>query len=81
MKKILLSATIYRVGERIYPIIPKLSNEFNVDVLKTAQMGNKMDWYGDNDLRVVFDNKYKDYIKYILLIVIVILLLFFIKKM
>ena len=46
MKKILLIATIYRVGERIYPIIPELSKEFKVDVLKTAQMGNKITWYG-----------------------------------
>ena len=57
MKKILLIATIYRVGERIYPIIPKLSKEFSVDVLKTAQMGNKIDWYGNNDLRIIFAEK------------------------
>ena len=62
MKKILLIATIYRVGERIYPIIPELSKEFKVDVLKTAQMGNKITWYGNNDLRLVFDDKYKDYL-------------------
>ena len=63
MKKILLVATIYRVGERIYPIIPKLSEEFDIDVFKTAQMGNKISWYGDNDLRAIFDKKYKNYIK------------------
>jgi|TARA_R110001592_G_scaffold307676_1_gene581535 hypothetical protein len=62
MKKVLLVSTIYRVGERMYPIIPKLSEEFEVDVLKTAQMGNNMRWYGDKDLRVVFDNKYEEYI-------------------
>ena len=62
MKKILLIATIYRVGERIYPIIPKLSGEFHIDVLKTAQMGNKINWYGDNDLRIIFDKKYQHYI-------------------
>ena len=62
MKKILLVETIYRVGERIYPIIPQLSEEFSVDVLKTAQMGNTMEWYGDDDLRIVFDNKYKEYV-------------------
>tara|TARA_R110000851_G_scaffold81906_2_gene179772 strand:- start:4412 stop:5446 length:1035 start_codon:yes stop_codon:yes gene_type:complete len=63
MKKILLVATIYRVGERIYPIIPKLSKKFNIDVLKTAQMGKGINWYGDNDLRAIFDKKYKKYIK------------------
>ena len=57
MKKILLVATIYRVGERIYPIIPKLSEEFNIDVFKTAQMGNDISWYGNNDLRAIFDKK------------------------
>lgn len=62
MKRILLISTIYRVGERIYPIIPKLSEEFEVDVLKTAQMGNGLQWYGDDDLRKVFDNLYSEYI-------------------
>ena len=61
-KRILLIATIYRVGERIYSIIPKLSEDFDVDVLKTAQMGNDIAWYGDNDLRLVFDNKYMEYV-------------------
>ena len=63
MKRILLISTIYRVGERIYPIIPKLSEEFEVDVLKTAQMGNRMVWYGNDDLRKVFDDLYCDYVK------------------
>ena len=62
MKRILLISTIYRVGERIYPIIPKLSEEFEVDVLKTAQMGNRMVWYGNDDLRKVFDDLYCDVI-------------------
>ena len=62
MKRILLISTIYRVGERIYPIIPKLSEEFEVDVLKTAQMGNGLQWYGDDDLRKVFDNLYSEYV-------------------
>ena len=62
MKRILLIATIYRVGERIYPIITELSREFQIDVFKTSQMSNKIDWYGNEDLRLVFDNKYGDYI-------------------
>ena len=62
MKKILLIATIYRVGEKIYPIIPKLSTEFEIDVFKTAQMGDKINWYGDVDLRDTFDKKYNDYV-------------------
>jgi|ETNvirnome_6_100_1030635.scaffolds.fasta_scaffold10213_3 hypothetical protein len=62
MKKILLIATIYRVGERIYPTIKKLSEKFQIDVFKTAQMHDEFKWYGDIDLRNVFDNKYKKYV-------------------
>ena len=63
MKKILLVATIYRVGERIYSIIPKLSDTYDIDVHKTAQMGNKIIWYGDNDFRSIFDEMYEPFIK------------------
>ena len=62
MKKILFVATIYRVGERIYPTIEKLSKKYQVDVFKTAQMHNDFTWYGDIDLRNVFDNKYKQFV-------------------
>ena len=62
MKRILLIATIYRVGEKIYSIIPELSKEFNIDVVKIAQMGNNIDWYGDVDLRDIFDKKYSNYV-------------------
>ena len=62
MKKVLLMTTVYRVGERIYSIIPKLSEEFEVDVLKTGQMSNQIQWYGDNDLRLVFDKLYSEYV-------------------
>ena len=63
MKKILFITTQYRVGERIYSIIPQLSKQYDLDVLKTAQMSDNMKWYGDKDLRTVFDNKYKKYIE------------------
>jgi len=63
VKRILLITTIYRVGERIYPIIHKLSEEFEVDVFKTAQMSNEITWYGNSDLREVFDNLYGEYVK------------------
>ena len=62
MKKILLVATVYRIGERIYPIIPELSKEYHIDVLKTAQMSNKNSWYGDNDYRILFDKLYNQYV-------------------
>jgi len=62
MKKILLVATVYRIGERIYPIIPELSKEFHIDVLRTAQMSSKNSWYGDNDYRILFDKLYNQYV-------------------
>ena len=62
MKKILLVATVYRIGERIYPIIPELSKEFHIDILRTAQMSSKNSWYGDNDYRILFDKLYNQYV-------------------
>lgn len=52
--RILLVATIYRVGEKIYPIIPELSKEFDVDVFMYNQMSEKTPWYGDKDPRPKF---------------------------
>lgn len=52
-------STIYRVGERIYPTIPELSKQYEVDIFKTAQMSDSIDWYGDLDFRKVFDEKYQ----------------------
>ena len=61
MKKILLIATVYRVGERIYPIIPELSKFCELDIIFVNQMSDDFTWYGDNDMR----NKFKeDYNKY-----------------
>ena len=51
MKKILIVVSIYRVGERMYPTIVKLSEQYDVDILKVAQMGNSFEWYGDNYFR------------------------------
>ena len=49
MKRILLIATIYRVGERIYPIIPKLSKEFNQlftdSLARLVEAGGKSDYF------------------------------------
>ena len=41
MKNILFITTQYRVGERIYPIIPFLSKIYNVDLLRLYQMNPK----------------------------------------
>ena len=54
MKRILLIATVYRVGERIYPIVPELSKFYSIDLLKVNEMSSEMGWYGDNDPRILF---------------------------
>ena len=61
MPRILFVTTQYRVGERIYPIIPKLSELYSLDLVKLYQMDPSYEWPGDNDLRNNFDNKYLKY--------------------
>ena len=61
MKRILLIATVYRVGERIYSTIPELSKLFNLDLLVINEMSNEMIWYGDNDPRITFHKSYQKY--------------------
>ena len=61
MKRILLITSQYRVGERIYPIIPHLAKEYDIDLLKVYQMADNHKWVGDVDMRGVFNKKYSDY--------------------
>lgn len=61
MKKILLVATVYRVGERIYSTIPELSKFSQVDLLIINQMSPSCLWYGDNDPRTIFHELYNQY--------------------
>ena len=61
MKKILFITSQYRVGERIYPIIPHLAKEYELDLLKVYQMSKSHKWVGDDDLRLVFDLEYSAY--------------------
>ena len=61
MYNILFVTTQYRVGERIYPIIPGLSNKYNLDLVKLYQMDPEWKWPGDTDLRNNFDSKYLQY--------------------
>ena len=63
MKKILLIVTVYRVGERIYPIIPSLSELVDIDVLFVNEMCNEMQWYGDKDPRNKFHSMYDKFFK------------------
>jgi hypothetical protein len=61
MKRILFVTSQYRVGERIYPIIPLLAQEYKLDLLKVYQMSNSFGWTGDVDLRKQFDDTYLNY--------------------
>lgn len=58
MKRILFITSQYRVGERIYPILPHLCDKYSVDLLKVYQMSQKHKWPGDIDLRATFDSEY-----------------------
>jgi len=63
MKNILLITTVYRIGEKIYPIIPELSKEYNIDVLHMYQMSPDTVLPKNGDYRELFKSKYKVYIK------------------
>ena len=54
MKKVLFIATIYRCGEKIYPIIPHLCKDYEVDMLMFNQMSDKTPWHGNSDPRPQF---------------------------
>lgn len=63
MKNILLITTTYRTGEKIYPIIPELSQYFNIDILHMFKMSNNTDIPKDTDYRYFFKRKYNSYIR------------------
>ena len=67
MKKILFIATQYRNGERVYPTIPYLAKDYELDLLKLYEMNPNHKWSGDSDLRDLFDKKYLKYFKNIIL--------------
>ena len=60
-KKILFIASVYRVGERVYPIIPELHKFADIDLLQINEMSNDMECYGNIDYREIFHNKYDKY--------------------
>tara|TARA_R100000030_G_scaffold53201_1_gene39989 strand:- start:12640 stop:13695 length:1056 start_codon:yes stop_codon:yes gene_type:complete len=64
MPNILFITTQYRSGERIYPIIPHLSKQYDLDLLKIYHMHpTKGKWGGNIDGRKTFDTTYKQYFK------------------
>ena len=66
MKKILFILSQYRVGERIYPIIPNLAQTYELHLLPIYQMRTNYIWPGDVDLRSKFYSKYLKYFKHVL---------------
>ncbi len=61
MKKILFIAIQYRNGERVYPVIPYLSKDYKLDLLKLYEMKPDHKWEGNVDLRNIFNSKYLKY--------------------
>ena len=64
MKHILFVTTIYRIGERIFPIIPKLAETYKLSLLTLYQMhpeGKYQTWNGTYDMRNRFHSVYDKY--------------------
>jgi len=64
--KLLLLFTNHRVAEKLWPIIPKLSKQYQLDLFLVGLMSNETPWVGDIDERVVMISKYKKYINTII---------------
>ena len=54
---ILLVATVYRCGEKIYPVIEPLAKRHSIDVFCLGQMSENTPWPGNVDLRKPFYKK------------------------
>jgi len=54
MKSILFISTVYRTGEKVYPVLPALSKKYNIEVLNISQMSPESPWDGDFDMRNIF---------------------------
>ena len=64
MKHILFVTTIYRIGERVFPIIPKLAETYKLSLLTLYQMhpeGQYKNWNGTYDMRKKFHIEYDKY--------------------
>lgn len=59
--KILLLFTNHRVAEKLWPITPLLSNEYEIDLFCVGLFSLNTPWVGDIDERIVAINKYKQY--------------------
>ncbi len=59
--KILLLFTNHRVAEKLWPIIPLLSIEYEIDLFCVGLFSLNTPWVGDIDERLVAINKYNQY--------------------
>ena len=66
-KKILLLFTNHRVAEKLWPIIPKLSKEYTLDLFLVGLHSFNTPWVGDIDERKTTVNKYKSYLNNIII--------------
>ena len=65
--KILLLFTNHRVAEKLWPIIPLLSNEYEIDLFCVGLFSLNTPWIGDIDERIIAIDKYKQYFNNIIL--------------
>ena len=65
--KLLLLLTNHRVAEKLWPIIPKLSKQYKLDLFLIGLMSNETPWVGNIDERTVKINEYKKYIDNIIM--------------
>ena len=65
-KKALFLLTNHRVSEKILPVIPKLSEYYDVDVFLVGLHSPLTPWVGDLDERKVIQEKYGSYINNII---------------
>ncbi len=66
MKTILFVTTIYRIGERIYPIIPELSKHFNIIMFCTHEMAKDSEYAGDINLKDHMKDMYRPFLTQII---------------
>lgn len=53
-----------RTSEKIYSVIPKLSEIYSLDLFCIGQFSNNTKWYGDQDPRIKFHKQYDQYFEY-----------------
>lgn len=65
--RVLFVATIYRCGEKVYPIIKPLAERHDVDLMLMNQMHPDATWHGDHDPRPAFRKEYEPLVKNVII--------------